>query len=172
VDVYRGDAVAGLLHRDCGSAGHELYLVRQFRFSTVIDPATGAPDFKRDGKLIELMAGVQRAGEPWIETLRREATEETGLEVEEEIFINSFYPSPGACSEQIHLFYARVRVADPNVAAQTVWGADDDEAVERITISPSAFLSMVERGEIADAKCLAAAEWMRRTENKDRFGLG
>jgi ADP-ribose pyrophosphatase len=128
VDVYRGDSVAAILHRDCGAGRHELYLVRQFRFSTTIDPDTGAPDFSRDGRIVEIMAGSQRPEEPVRETLRRETTEETGLEIEEEIFINSFYPSPGACSEQIHLFYAR---AAPLVDASGTRRSLPNATVER-----------------------------------------
>jgi ADP-ribose pyrophosphatase len=171
IDVYRGDAVAGLLHRVGRTGAHELFFVRQFRFSTVVDADTGHPDFRRDGMIIELMAGMRKPGEPWLETLRRETEEETGFRIEEEVFINSFFPSPGACSEQIHLYYARIATAGDDVEARVGWGADVDEETERLTISPKDFLAMVERGEIQDAKCLAAAEWMRRKENRSRFSL-
>lgn len=171
-DFFRGDAVAALLHRETAARGHELMLVRQFRFSTIIDPDTGAPDVSRDGYMLELMAGMRMKDEPWIETLRRETQEETGYEIGEYEFINSFYPSPGACSEQIHLFYARVKDADAATEERLDWGAlEEQEQTLRVSKTPKQFLEMIEKREILDAKCLAAAEWMRRDANRGRFGL-
>ncbi|MDZ4760791.1 MAG: NUDIX hydrolase [Alphaproteobacteria bacterium] len=171
VDVYRRDAVAGLLHRVRNDGVHDLFFVRQFRFSTTIDADSGQPDLSRDGMIVELMAGMKKPAEPWVEAFRRETREETGYELADEEFITSFYPSPGACSEQIHLFYGRVAVAPGEVDARVGWGADADEETERLVMSPREFLAQVESGEIRDAKCLAAAEWMRRDANRGRFGL-
>lgn len=187
VNVYRGDAVAGLLHI-VGTAGHEgkqtLLLVEQFRMPTVISPITGAPDFelidqKKEaaGRILELMAGVQQYDEPPLETFRRECFEETGFTPKFVKFISSFYPSPGACSEQIFLYYGRIDWPESKE-----WPEDDDpensdhgdetENIKRCYRTPAEFLNLIERGELRDGKCYAAAEWMRRAEiAREFFGL-
>lgn len=173
VDVYRRDAVAGLLHlvRDDPGGGapeQALFFVRQFRFSTIIDPENGEPDLTRDGYFLELMAGVREAGEPPINTFRRETREETGFDLERIEFIGSFYPSPGACSERIFLYYGRLKL-DRRIEEIIEWGVNNQERIERVPMTPQAFLDYVASGQCADAKALAAAEWMRRPGVWERY---
>lgn len=170
VDVFRRDAVAGLLHLVKGGE-HKLILVKQFRLSTTIDPDTGDPDFSRDGAFVELMAGVREPGEPARETLIRETREESGFEIEEDSVrsIASFYPSPGACSERIYLYYARVK-PDADIEARKHWGVAGHENILREDISPDEFLRRVESGEMLDAKAIIAAGWMR--QNLELFRAG
>lgn len=172
VDVFRRDSVAGLLHfidpdqPDDSPERHVLFFVRQFRLSTMINAQTGQLDFRRDGVILELMAGSCEPGEPPLETFRREAIEETRITLSSSDIehIASFYPSPGACSEQIHLYYAQVKQLPEG---GDFWGFDEDEDIERVRMTAREFLAQVEAGEIMDGKALAAAEWMRR--NADRF---
>ena len=183
VNVHRGDAVAGILHV-AGQGKQTLLLVEQFRMPTLIDADTGLPDLARvdqekehAGRMLELMAGMQQPGEPWLEAFRRECEEETGLVPDYTDFIGSFYPSPGACSEQIHLYYARFDWPDDKPWPETE--PDDQrgrgvetEDIRRHALSPQEFLDMVAEGDILDGKCFAAAEWMRRPENfEPLFGL-
>lgn len=183
VNVHRGDAVAGILHV-VGQGKQTLLLVEQFRMPTLIDADTGLPDLARvdqekehAGRMLELMAGMQQPGEPWLEAFRRECEEETGLVPDYTDFIGSFYPSPGACSEQIHLYYARFDWPDDKPWPETE--PDDQrgrgvetEDIRRHALSPQEFLDMVAEGDILDGKCFAAAEWMRRPENfEPLFGL-
>ncbi len=176
VNVYRGDAVAGLLHF---ASANELHLVDQFRFSTMLSPEDGLPDLARfrqgrtydgDGRFIELMAGNVSRSEPPLEAFRREAFEETGFELDEVEFICTFYPSPGACSERIHLYYGRIDEARGRT--ESAHHGVDDEYIREIRVSPSQFLQAIADNRIMDAKAFAAAEWMRRPENRSRFGLG
>lgn len=180
VNVHRRDAVSGLLHI-VGHGKQALLLVEQFRLPTIIRSDNGMPDFElvsrkaqRAGRLIELVAGVQRPGEPWLEAFRRECKEETGYipDHTDVDHITSFYPSPGACSEQIHLYYGKIQWSDddpwPRSDPETNDGqGDQTEDIRRIVIQPDKFLDMVASGQIVDGKCLAAAEWMRR--NPYRF---
>ena len=183
VNVHRGDAVAGILHV-VGQNKQTLLLVEQFRMPTLIDAETGLPDLDRvdrekehAGRMLELMAGMQQPGEPWLDAFRRECEEETGLVPDYTDFIGSFYPSPGACSEQIHLYYARFDWPDDQPWPETE--PDDQrgrgvetEDIRRHAVSPQEFLDMVADGSILDGKCFAAAEWMRRPENfEPLFGL-
>ncbi|MEZ6002246.1 NUDIX domain-containing protein [Hyphomonas sp.] len=181
VNVFRGDSVAGLLHIQ-RSGRHGILLVEQFRMPTLIDPDTGLPDLDKTdrdetaGRFVELMAGTRRPGEPWMEAFRRECEEETGFNPDYVEFINSFYPSPGACSEMIHLYYGRIDWPEGEAWPETDKDedanfGDDSEDIRRMFVLPAQFLAMIERGEIYDGKCLAAAEWMRRPENGKKIGL-
>lgn len=162
VDVYRRDAVSGLLHLAKGDQ-HTLILVKQFRLSTAIDPETGDPDFSRDGAFVELMAGVRERDEPPLETLIRETREESGFEIDPGSItsIASFYPSPGACSERIYLYYARV-TPDAAIEARKTWGVSGHENILREDMAPADFLRDVEAGKMLDAKTIIAAGWLRQ----------
>ncbi|MEQ9315400.1 MAG: NUDIX hydrolase [Henriciella sp.] len=182
VNVHRKDAVAGILHI-VGEEGRQcLMLVEQFRLPTMIGAADGMPSLdevnsggEKTGRIIELMAGTQIVGEPWLETFRRECLEETNLEPDEVEFITSYYPSPGACSEQIHLYYGRIKWPVgrdwPETGADE-WMSlgDEEEDIRGVFVTPAEFLDDVASGNNRDGKCLVAAEWMRR--NLHRFGLG
>ncbi len=179
VNVFRGDAVAGLLHLT-HLGKHYILLVEQFRLPTLIDPISGLPDLERAnrdehaGRLVELIAGTQEPDEPWLETFRRECLEETGLVVENVEFISSFYPSPGACSEQIHLYYGHIDWPDdqplPGTTDEVSFGVDNED-IRRITLEIDEFLRQIESGEISDAKCFVAAEWIRRPGSPQKMGL-
>lgn len=181
VNVFRGDAVAGLLHIRRADEDF-LLLVEQFRMPTLIDPETGMPDLDKvhegehAGRLLELMAGMQKPGEPWLEAFRRECFEETNLQPDRVEFITSYYPSPGACSERIHLYYGRVEVPpdtpllDHEHEDDESYG-DDTEDIRRVFMKPEAFLEAVEQGEIQDGKALAAAEWMRRKSSAEKMDI-
>ncbi|MEM7005587.1 MAG: NUDIX hydrolase [Pseudomonadota bacterium] len=181
VNVHRGDAVAGLLHVKRGENDF-LLLVEQFRMPTIINATSGMPDMdlvdkeESAGRMIELMAGTQEAGEPWMETFRRECFEETKFQPEEIEFISSYYPSPGACSEQIHLYYGRVSVPDGTPLLDeehedTESYGDESEDIRRIFMTPTEFLDAIRTGRIVDGKALAAAEWMRRPGSEDIMGI-
>lgn len=179
VNVHRGDSVAGLLHLVRGKQ-QSLLLVEQFRMPTLLDADSGQPDMMRiskdpdAGRMIELMAGMRQPGEPWLEAFRRECVEETNLDPDDTRYISSYYPSPGACSEQIHLYYGRIDWPDDKPWPETddresAGFGDDSEDIRRHFVTPDTFLDMVAKGELIDGKCLVAAEWMRRPENAKLF---
>ncbi|MEL6828968.1 MAG: NUDIX hydrolase [Pseudomonadota bacterium] len=181
VNVHRGDSVTGLLHLVRGDQ-QSLLLVEQFRLPTLLQADTGQPDMDQinqdpdAGRMIELMAGMRKPGEPWLEAFRRECVEETGIDPDDSEYISSFYPSPGACSEQIHLYYGRINWPDDKAwpetdASEAAGFGDESEDIRRHFVTPAEFLEMVENGTLKDGKCFVAAEWMRRAENADRFGF-
>ena len=181
VNVHRGDAVAGLLHLVKGDE-QTLLLVEQFRLPTLLKADTGQPDMgelhadPEAGRMLELMAGMRKPGEPWLEAFRRECLEETKLDPDETEYIGSYYPSPGACSEQIHLYYGRIDwPADTPLpetdSPEAADFGDSSENIRRHFVSPKTYLDMLAQGVLVDGKCFVAAEWMRRPENAPRFGL-
>jgi 8-oxo-dGTP pyrophosphatase MutT (NUDIX family) len=169
VDVYRRDSVAGILHIDRGAhvAGdhrHIVCLVRQFRLSTIIDAETGDPDLSEDGLFLELVAGTCLQGEPPLVTFKREAQEETKQMVEDVEYLSSFFPSPGASSERIHLYYARIAFSaqvEAWMKAREPAGYDPGEEITHEFLTPRDFLERVDDGRIADGKAVAAASFMR-----------
>jgi ADP-ribose pyrophosphatase len=159
LNVDRGDSVAAILH---DPALGRLYFTWQFRFSTYDfgdepDPA--------NGWLLELVAGSVKPGEPLRDSIAREVMEETGFVIGRLEMIGSFYLTPGASSERLYLFYAEVSEANRAPAEP---GHDDgtfgveDEQIEVVSMTVPEFLACVESLRIADAKTIAAAEWLRR----------
>ena len=107
----RGDAV-GVLPWD--PVKDELVLIEQFRVGAL-----------RDGHspwMLELVAGIVEAGESDSEVVHREAEEEAGCRLGRLEPIATFYPSAGACSEQIRLFVGEVTQSQPG----TVQGLESE----------------------------------------------
>ncbi|MCZ2128502.1 MAG: NUDIX hydrolase [Anaerolineales bacterium] len=113
-----------------------LLFVRQYRHATGMD-------------MLELPAGTRDGDEPFEECAAREIREETGMQADELIRVGSFYLAPGYSTEYMGVFVARKLSHNP-------LQADDDEflAVEKIPVKEA--LQMAERGEMPDAKTLAA----------------
>ncbi len=113
-----------------------LLFVRQYRHAAGMD-------------LLELPAGTRDGNEPYEECAAREIREETGMEAGILKHVGSFYLAPGYSTEYMGVFLALDLKHNP-------LEADDDEflSVEKISIR-EAILS-AERGEMPDAKSLAA----------------
>lgn len=157
VTVDRRHSVAAILHDPSDDMFH---FVRQFRFSTydVDDPLN-----PQNGWLVELVAGAMRDNETNRECLIREVAEETGFQIEDPVLVGSFFLTPGASSERLFLFFAQVseaRRAPPQNRSGT-YGIEGEE-IELVRLSLDAFLGAVERLEVADAKTIVAAEYLRR----------
>jgi len=155
--VSRGDAAAVILFEP---ARGRLHFVRQFRFPAY-DPHS--PD--DDGWLIELVAGMVDPGETPEQCIIRETQEETGFVIEAPRLIGRFFLSPAASRERAYLYYAEVspeRRKPPAGGGVPGHYGTSDEDIETVSMSVAEFLGRVERMQIADAKTLAAAEFLRR----------
>lgn len=113
-----------------------LLFVRQYRHAAGMD-------------LLELPAGTRDGDEPFEECAAREIREETGMEAGTLKHVGSFYLAPGYSTEYMGVFLATDLKHNP-------LEADDDEflSVEKLPIKEA--LTMAERGDMPDAKSLAA----------------
>jgi ADP-ribose pyrophosphatase len=101
------------------------------------------------GLLLELPAGVVERDEDPLEGARRELREETGMDAGEIIKIGQAYLVPGYCDEFMHYYLARGLHPAP-------LEQDEDEFLNLEAIPVKEAFAMAHRGEIQDAKSLAA----------------
>ncbi len=111
-------------------------LVRQYRYAA-------------DGYLYEIPAGRLDAGESPLECAHRELSEETGYRAERVEHLFTMYTTPGFTDEKIHLFLATGLSAGES-------HREADEFMELVPTRLSRALSMIEQGEIQDAKTALA----------------
>lgn len=117
-------------------ADGNLLFVRQYRHAAGVD-------------LLELPAGTRDGDEPFEECAAREIREETGMEAGRLQKVGEFYLAPGYSTEFMVVYVATGLKYNP-------LEADDDEflSVEKIPVGEA--IQRAERGEIPDAKSLAA----------------
>ncbi len=113
-----------------------LLFVRQYRHAAGLD-------------LLELPAGTLDEGEAPETCARREIREETGMAAGNLEHLGGFYLAPGYSTEYMHVYLATGLRPDPLEA-----DADEFLTVEVIPLGMA--LEMARRGEIPDAKSLAA----------------
>ena len=113
-----------------------LLFVRQYRHAAGMD-------------LLELPAGTLEKDEDPAGCAAREIREETGFAADKIEKIGDFYLAPGYSTEFMHVYLARELRPDP-------LEADADEFLSVETIPFAEAIQMAERGEIPDAKSLAA----------------
>jgi 8-oxo-dGTP pyrophosphatase MutT (NUDIX family) len=113
-----------------------MWFVRQYRHAAGTD-------------LLELPAGTRDGDEPYEECAAREIREETGMEASTLVDLGKFYLAPGYSTELMGVFLATNLKHNP-------LEADDDEflSVEKMPVKDA--IAMAERGEMPDAKSLAA----------------
>lgn len=117
-------------------ADGNILFVRQYRHAAGMD-------------MLELPAGTRDGDEPFEDCAAREIREETGMEAGKLIHVGSFYLAPGYSTEYMGVFLAADLKHNP-------LEADDDEflSVEKLSVKEA--LRMAEKGEMPDAKSLAA----------------
>ena len=105
--------------------------------------------------LTEIPAGKLDGGEDPDTCAARELTEETGYKTEHMEKLGYVYTTPGFCNETIHLY-----LADHLVKSHQ--HLDRDEFLDVIRLPIDKVYEMVDRGEIYDAKTLAALAMARK----------
>jgi ADP-ribose pyrophosphatase len=130
--VEHGGSVVMLPIDDEGN----LIFVRQYRHAAGHD-------------LLELPAGTRDGNETYEACAAREMREETGMAAGRLDKAGEFFLAPGYSTEFMTVFIARALTPDPLPS-----DADEFLQVERIPVRDA--IRMAERGEIPDAKSLAA----------------
>ena len=150
----RGDAV-GVLPWD--PVADELVLIEQFRVGAIRDDDSPW--------MLELIAGIVEAGESDTAVVHREAEEEAGCRLGQLEQIATFYPSAGACSEQIRLFVGEVTQSQPG----TVQGLDSEhEDILVHQLPREQVMQMLDRNEINNGHTLIALQWLARHADRLR----
>jgi ADP-ribose pyrophosphatase len=101
------------------------------------------------GYIREIPAGCRNAGEDGRQCAERELREEAGLAARRWDHLGSIVTIPSFCDERIELFLAR----DLSFAERAL---DDDEIIHVNRVRLDEALEMIRRGEIIDAKTIAA----------------
>jgi len=117
---------------DPGSEDPEILLIKQYRYAA-------------EQYLYEVPAGRLDPNEAPEACARRELQEETGCEAARVEHMFTMYTTPGFTDEKIHLFIAVGLTRGANAR-------EADEFIEVETMALSRALSLVEQGEIKDAK--------------------
>jgi ADP-ribose pyrophosphatase len=125
-----------------------ILFVRQYRHAARLD-------------LLELPAGTLNKDEAPEACARREVREETGMAAGSLELLGGFYLAPGYSTEYMRVYLATDLRDDPLEA-----DADEFLTVERIPLADA--LAMCERGEVPDAKSLAALVLARKHLEKKK----
>ncbi len=129
-------------------ARERVLMVRQFRAGT-------------QSETLEIPAGTLEKSEDPAVCARRELEEETGFRAKRWKYNGYFYPSPGFCTEKIHLFSARQLYA-------TQAAPEDDESIQTEWVPLARAIGKIKRGEIMDSKSMLALEraWAERSKRR------
>ena len=139
-DVVRSPGAVGVVPLVFDAEGNaSVVLVAQYR-----------PPFER--VVIEIPAGMRDvAGEDTAEVARRELIEEAGLVAGELVLLAAIYPSPGMTDSVTSLYLA----TNCTPTATDRHGPEEDH-MEILHLPLSDALSMIESGDICDAKTVSA----------------
>lgn len=146
-ELFRRGRVATVLPYD--PARDAVVLVEQFRI--------GAMDAPAGAWLMETLAGYAEEGETIEAVAHREAKEEANLTMRELRRICDYYPSPGASSELVSLFCARVDAEDVG----GVHGLDEEGEDIRVHVLPfDEAMDLLDNGIINSAMPIIALQWL------------
>jgi ADP-ribose pyrophosphatase len=133
----------------------ELVLIEQFRFP--------AAETNENPWLIEVVAGIIEKGEVLEDVCHREAQEEAGISLSHLTKISSYLTSPGACTERIHIYLAKVDAS----TAKGIHGLDIE--AEDIKVLRVPFVQVVDwlsEGKIDNSTAIIAVQWLMLNKQK------
>lgn len=142
----RGHAVSVLLYdpdRD------EVALIEQFR--------VGALSAGWNPWLIEVVAGIIGEGEQPDDVARREVREEAGAEIQDLVLIMDAILSPGAVSETVRMYCARV---DCSILGGLHGLAAEDEDIRVFTLPADEAIAMARDGRINNSVAVISLFWL------------
>lgn len=113
---------------------------------------------------LEFVAGLVEAGESAEDVARREALEEAGCEIGELIELHRYYPSPGACDEEVTLLCGLI----DSRGLGGVHGLDEEHEDIRVHVVPfGRAMELLREGRLDNAMCLIGLHWL----NAERASL-
>ena len=116
--------------------------------------------------MLEPVAGLVDAGEDPADTARREAREETGLELGEMIPMARGYASPGYSTEHFHCFLA---LCDLSGEAGGLGGLEAEQEDIRSHVLPyDAAMALLDSGEITALPLATMLLWLARWREQAR----
>lgn len=144
----RGNGAVILLYN---KASNTIILTRQFRLPTYINGNT-------TGMLIEACAGLLDNDNPE-DCIKRETEEETGYKISKVEKVFEAYMSPGSVTEILHFFIAEYS----NEMKITDGGGleEEGEDIEVLELPFEETLTMIDSGEIKDAKTIMLLQHLR-----------
>ncbi len=104
-------------------------------------------------ELYEIPAGKIEGDEDPYESAMRELEEETGYRCQQLELVSTIYPSPGFCTEKIHIYNAKQLYMPPQRRAM-----DEDECIEVHWIELKQAYRWIQDGKIRDAKTIIALQ--------------
>jgi GDP-mannose pyrophosphatase NudK len=151
----RGNGATILLYN---KESRTVILTRQFRLPTFING-------NEDGMLIEACAGLLDKDNPE-DCIRRETEEETGYLVKDVRKIFEAYMSPGSVTEILYFFVAAY---SNSMKVNEGGGVDkEQEEIEVLELPFDKAISMMQHGEIKDAKTIMLLQYAQLNKLIDK----
>ncbi|GAB5399758.1 MAG: GDP-mannose pyrophosphatase NudK [Aureisphaera sp.] len=124
-------------------------LTRQFRLPTYVNG-------NKTGMMIEACAGLLDADNPE-DCIKKETQEETGYQITEVRKVFEAYMSPGSVTEILYFFIAEY--TDEMKTSEGGGLVEEEENIEVLELNFDKAISMVETGEIKDAKTIMLLQY-------------
>ncbi|QSP96069.1 NUDIX domain-containing protein [Marinobacter salinisoli] len=154
----RGDATCVLPY---DPVRDEVVLLEQFRL--------GALGREQSPWLLELVAGMNEAGEPPEDVAQREGQEEAGLSFHKLDRICDYLVSPGGTTEMVHLYCGLVSTE----SAGGLFGVEHEhEDIRAHVFSADEAIGMIRDGRINNAAAIIALQWLELNRPKLRHEAG
>lgn len=143
----RGDAVAVLPYDPKLDA---VLLIEQFRIGALGD--------KKSPWLLEVIAGMTDGSTDYESVVKKEAKEESGIELSNLEFMLSYLSSPGGTSERLYLYYAE---ADLSQAGGFFGVPDEGEDIKVHVLPVKQAFQLLDDGEMDNAATVICLQWLK-----------
>lgn len=148
----RGNSAAILLYDPIRD---QVVLLEQFRVGALLG--------SKSPWLWEIAAGMVEENEQTEQVVRREAKEETGMDIKNLVLIYQYWASPGASSEHIDLFCGQV---DASKAGGIYGISDEHEDIRTSVVDREEAWLALEQGVIDNSAAIIALQWLQLNHNK------
>lgn len=140
------------------AAGVLLYDTKKQLFALIEQFRIGAIDDKNSAWQLEVVAGLVDEGETPVQTVIREAMEESGVQIDNPQLIFSFYPSAGACNELFHLYAADTELSHTN----QIFGVVDEAENIRLHVLKFEQLEslLTQASYLCNSPVIIALQWL------------